>query len=122
MAWFVYDYDSNGGAIQRGPCFSEDAAQKKLDRCESPKAFKIYWKTRNKAAAKGKYRELIKEKGKSNDEALRNIYNGESYDRRKKKEIEKVETSIGSSLVNMPDPYSGVQAIKDEVQSSSVLS
>jgi len=122
MAWFVYDYDSKGGAIQRGPRTSEGEAQKILDRCESPKAFKIHWNTINKAAAKSKYRELMKEKGKSNDEALCNIWNGDTYDKRKQKAVEKVGTGIDSSLVNLPDPYSGVQAIKDEVQNSSVLS
>jgi hypothetical protein len=122
MAWFVYDYDEDGGAIQRGPRSSEGEAQKILDRCESPKAFKIYWNTINKAAAKSKYRELMKEKGKSNSEALRNISSGEAYDKRKSKSTEKVGTGLDSSLVNMPDPYSGVQEVKDEVQKNSVLS
>jgi len=122
MAWFIYDYTSDGSAIQRGPRNSEGEAQRVLDKCESPKAFKIFWNTINKAAAKSKYREYMKEKGKSNDEVLCNIWNGESYDKRKQKSTEKVGTGIGSSLVNMPDPYSGVQAIKDEVQENSVLS
>jgi hypothetical protein len=121
MAWFVYDYDKAGGAIQRGPFFSEGEAQSKLDRCEDPKAFKIYWKTRQKSVAKSRYRELMKEKGKSNDEVLCNIWNGESYDKRKSKAVDSVGTGQSSSLVNMPDPYSGIQSIKDEVQNSSVL-
>ena len=116
MAWFVYDFDKDGKTYQSGPFFSESIAQAELDACESPKAEKHYWKTRNKAAAKGNWRLLVKHK-QGLDKATEHIRRSRKSDT---SEVTKnlISTDLG---VELPDPYKDIRQIKTSVKEKTIL-
>ena len=116
MAWFVYDYDKDGKAYQSGPFFSESIAQSELDACESSKAEKHFWKTRNKAAAKGNWRLLVKHR-QGLDKATEHIRKSRGSST---SEVAKnlVSTDLG---IELPDPYKDIRQIKESVKDKTSL-
>jgi hypothetical protein len=123
MAWFVYDYDSEGHAVQRGP-FSRERADYILGKCHSSKAEKIEWPTISRPTARAWFKEERTEK-EGLDKGMMKFKNAEVFER----QISKLPSPIISNSnttgkVVKPDVKGSVDSIirsvRDRVESLKI--
>jgi hypothetical protein len=122
MAWFVYDYDSIGHAVQRGP-FSRERADYILSRCHSPKAEKIEWPTISRPTARAWFKEQRTEK-EGLDRGMMKFKNAEVFERQISKLPPVVKSKDDSGKVVKPDVRSSVElitkSVRDRVESLKI--
>jgi len=123
MAWFVYDYDSAGHPVQRGP-FSRERAGYILSRCHSPKAEKIEWPTISRPTAKIWFKERrVEEEGL--DKGMVKFKNEVVFERQISNLPPTPSGSSASGKIIKPDVRSSVDSItksvRDKVESLKIV-